>query len=1075
MSFQMPPELTVVAIGGCGKKMLSHLCDHDWFLREYLLGGRHLWLYTMDTDSNQKSDDEALCTAVMEKVDRIRKTQDGIDGKVDIDYFFLPGFADVKRISSLTGSDVREQIKNRNTEPSVKFWWMNDPENGFEYSDLKRVDSNISDDFGGGVHRRRAISKAVFYKAITQGGEKFPSFSGNGPVVIIVGLGGGTGSGMFIDLARYIKGKRGGETKIWLFGVLPAMGEPEKEQLNAAIALTEIEYLNLMEEKLFNYVVLTSLSPTGYVEGGHRRKEVMEFDNAFPYLLINSLYLPTADISAIADAKKDYSGFIVADSHIIEYPVEELMELKMEFERLIRELEFLSSSRKKLVEEVSEFLGQADQLFPSMHFLDTVPEITRDDINFLKREAERIKTTWDNEIAKDLNFQTTAEINSYIKNNFPEDLQNLDDIETYDNLIDYLSRLRRFLLTGMDTFENELDRNLHSNVTEALAQLEQFAVLQKKLLSIRSQEYQTAKQAFQKITRAETNLAAMNNEITSRISSNTHRIAELDDKILKQKSELTRIDQERNQTVERISLECNSLIPLIKDIISRKGTIRTIESEEHAVIERFGLLIDKMRNELAKAGSTKDKPKLFKRDEWLTYVQLGKIEGEIETLAKASGEDLDYLKRLARDEALYYYNKYLIELSDKRGFFDRILGAKIPRDRLVHERNAAEDSINRTIESRRDKILRVDPLEIQVSPGFVSRDFLRNLETDLETNVLGPLQSTFGLTVEESTTLASAMQQVDVQNASVSLKEALTDIVISRNGSGKRVAEITSDIEKMEQERRLQSDQIAFLKMIDDLVQNTSAERKFYSDHLTIFDDCIRNISERRERGHSTVEGLFQTRFGEINPNVLPLIATGTDMGSLELNNEGKEELNELFRLVKWKFKDLIEPKKLGVTNFSIDFKTERWNFEKSALVVASRSHAMSTLVDNSIEDFKDYMADTLDLKFKNNAKINTHNYTRPWEISLTFFTAAAFLDNISPLTGGGGYWEKYEKSKNNILHHVMGLQDGSYVVRNQKLPLAEAASIAMREAGDDSQKQLAREQILQLYEIKNVREVAKR
>ncbi|WP_245618634.1 tubulin-like doman-containing protein [Methanogenium cariaci] len=262
-------------------------------------------------------------------------------GSVKSYHYHLPDLANVERVSSLTSKGgIAEQIKNRRERPLVDVWWMNDPEYGFDYQMLKQIDKNIVDDFGGGgVHRRRAISKAVFYKAITQGGEHFPSFQGHGPVAIVVGLGGGTGSGMFIDLARYIKEKRGQESKIWLFVVLPAASEGEKEQLNAAIALSEIEYLNMKDDKLFNYIIVSSLSPTGYVDGGDRKQEVVEFDSSFPpYMFINSFYLPTADISAIVDAKKDYSGFIFADSHVIEYPVENLRSLKKGFEDVIESL-----------------------------------------------------------------------------------------------------------------------------------------------------------------------------------------------------------------------------------------------------------------------------------------------------------------------------------------------------------------------------------------------------------------------------------------------------------------------------------------------------------------------------------------------------------------------------------------------------------------------------------------------------------------------------------------------------------------------------------------------------------------
>jgi hypothetical protein len=130
-------------------------------------------------------------------------------------------------------------------------------------------------------------------------------------------------------------------------------------------------------------------------------------------------------------------------------------------------------------------------------------------------------------------------------------------------------------------------------------------------------------------------------------------------------------------------------------------------------------------------------------------------------------------------------------------------------------------------------------------------------------------------------------------------------------------------------------------------------------------------------------------------------------------------------------------------------------------------------LVDNKESDFRRNLVKSLDLKGVDSAKVNSHNYTKPCEISLTFFAAASFLDNISPLTTGGGYWEKYEKSRNNILHHALYLHEGKYVVRDKTLLLTEAAEIADLESGDKEQVQEAKDRIRALYVVKDIKEAA--
>lgn len=72
--FQMPDELTVVAIGGAGKKLLSNLYDHEWFLKHYLTDGKRLSLYTIDTDTNQRKDDIRRSDEVTARLGDIQRT-----------------------------------------------------------------------------------------------------------------------------------------------------------------------------------------------------------------------------------------------------------------------------------------------------------------------------------------------------------------------------------------------------------------------------------------------------------------------------------------------------------------------------------------------------------------------------------------------------------------------------------------------------------------------------------------------------------------------------------------------------------------------------------------------------------------------------------------------------------------------------------------------------------------------------------------------------------------------------------------------------------------------------------------
>ena len=45
-ALQLPEDLTIVGVGGCGKNLAYEVCKHEWILKHYLSeSGRHLRIY----------------------------------------------------------------------------------------------------------------------------------------------------------------------------------------------------------------------------------------------------------------------------------------------------------------------------------------------------------------------------------------------------------------------------------------------------------------------------------------------------------------------------------------------------------------------------------------------------------------------------------------------------------------------------------------------------------------------------------------------------------------------------------------------------------------------------------------------------------------------------------------------------------------------------------------------------------------------------------------------------------------------------------------------------------------------
>jgi len=1048
-ALKVPPDLTIVAIGGCGKKLASEICEHEWFLKHYLGEGRHLKVYIMDTDENEKEQDEERREEIAKRVEEM-----GGRGSVETSIFFLPHLANVSRVSDLASKGIADKIKDRKAKPAVNVWWLNDAEYGISFDDLKKIDPYIIDDFGGGVHRRRAISKAIFYKVLSEGeGSGFPTFSSRGPIAIIVGLGGGTGSGMSIDLARYIRSLRGEEAEIWLFAVLPTTEEGEKEQLNAAIALTELEYLNL-EGRLFNYVVLTSLGPTGFKKGEEARREVQEFDLVYPYIFINSFYLGRGDID-VSDARRPYSSFIFADAHVIEYPIEELRELKGEFEKVINEMEEITKNRKELNRAIREFLDKADQRE------EGIP--TKEDFDFVKKEVGSIEKTWENEIGELLNYQTVEAVKYYINNNIPSDLSP-DKTRKYDDLIEYIRRLKGFTqIVREEKLRDESDKKLHRLIPEALDALEDTA---KQLKRVSGIEDETPRVVLKEALRGKENIAPLMSDLQARIKSFKEDIRDLDEKIGNKNEELKEIEHQKSQVEKFVGKKLDDIAQDVDSFVAIGVKIRDIEDRERNLKMKIEGIIDK-----CKSGEVRGE----NETSWLQSAGVAELQGEIDSASREIGEDLEGLKSLIKAIALYYHYDYKLKKLESRGFLQKIIDAirgdtEQRRRRYEAMRRDKEDYIKGS--AKYWSIAIHAPFELDVADNFLTEGLNKRME-DIKNRIIESIRLDFEIRDEEIEELESVFEQEDRGRIRAGLRELLNNISLLRGGYYQKKEELEREIDGLQGVKNDKERFLVVMEKIDELVEATFNYRRNLNRHYDLFYDSFVKISEKSTASSQTIKGLYKTRFGEINPKVLSLISDRSEMRDLDRDENGKKELDKLISEIKSAYPKLIENYKLGIHNLMIPISTtERWNFGKAGLVISSTSSYISGEIASSknSEAITREINDLLALGNINDARLVTHSYAKPWDIALTFFAAASFLDNISPLRAGGGYREIYEKDKDNILHHVLSLQEGKYIVRERLLELNKAGEIANREKEGEN----VNAEILGLYEEKDIKEAVK-
>jgi len=248
----------LIGIGGAGKKCLYKTLEQDWIIDEAITDDGEMKAFVVDTDTSEAQRDK----------DKIEELQGGIDRlKEDGNYEISEQKPKAKYVNVVDETSRRytsgskltaEQSVNEIMEQeALECWWLKNHEDML----------TENDSYEGGVFRRRGLSKAL-YHASQMGQNELNEMigeaaAGGGEIGMVVGLGGGTGSGMFIDLAKKIREKSAGSTRITLFGVLPAMNENSNEIANAYAALSELEYLSVQEdnENPFYNIVLVPIEP----------------------------------------------------------------------------------------------------------------------------------------------------------------------------------------------------------------------------------------------------------------------------------------------------------------------------------------------------------------------------------------------------------------------------------------------------------------------------------------------------------------------------------------------------------------------------------------------------------------------------------------------------------------------------------------------------------------------------------------------------------------------------------------------------------------------------------------------
>ena len=248
---------TLIGLGGAGSRVVYRFMEQEWILNEALgegpggadHGPETLRTTTIDT-ATEETWHEDRAETVKATVRAAIERAEHVSGDQFLEFqgpTIIPDELPTERENEqFTKSDL---VANLRSEVGLNSWWL---ENGRD--PLKQFDARGFDE---GLYRFRAMGKALFHIANQDGVDAEPvKIPAEGDVCLVTSLGGGTGSGLAIDLAASLREAENDVETIDLYGVLPHNNDEMTAKANAYAALSELEYAELAGESPFDSITL---------------------------------------------------------------------------------------------------------------------------------------------------------------------------------------------------------------------------------------------------------------------------------------------------------------------------------------------------------------------------------------------------------------------------------------------------------------------------------------------------------------------------------------------------------------------------------------------------------------------------------------------------------------------------------------------------------------------------------------------------------------------------------------------------------------------------------------------------
>ncbi|ESP86808.1 tubulin-like doman-containing protein [Candidatus Halobonum tyrrellensis] len=1010
----------IFTIGGAGKDIGIELLESEWLLRDILKPRpepESITVTIIDTSSEEKNSDLERIRQIRSKRDKLkaelRDTSQGRVGDVDIRYKLVTENIMLNSRIDLTGDDVVPRITSGNGMRRGD-WWLED----------SHIEENLN--FAKGAVRKRGLGKAMFYKAYAEDDElaTMIDIPSKGEVAVIAGLGGGTGSGVFGDVAHELAEKMP-TADITLFGVLPNHTEGLRENANAFAALSELERLSLEGEEIFKDRIVMPIDPTGFDGKRGNRVEsdqlLEEFDEAAVYLI--AAYYNNQGMEDVFEGSPQFAPFTIGIPQVLRYNVEAIQQARADFQEILDQKSKALEAESDIYEEV--------ELFLERHYDLNETGLRGEEETDVQDRLAVIESLLTYDLFDELDYES-VEIFREVLNDAKSETE---DVEDQIEIISGSLRAGVATPRGDTNYADNVDAHLAEILKQDLASLAR----RKQLLDWKSaignnrirrtvehlvgaEEGGTS--AGGTIRRLEADLedAEERRERTSEeLQSTTHELEQLRDEQAEQiESEVTRwhhdieAELEQLQAIDVARVE-QQLAQLETALSGFMGEVTNAESKEEVsnissseitdhldeierMVERFGLRIDEEKQDINRSLSELKNA----REAFLT---LNQEESTIERITpwKSTTEE-------TRQDANKTYRMASNRLDDAGVF---TVGP--PSDTFTAELEFSVAPIVRDVDEQRQELQQaiVGGLreKLDDSPSEQNLDDLRRELTSSEIDVEAcsaivrqmferELEGTDDLesrrvTLQER--LETVDEEIDLYEATIDLFEAVSN-----------------------RRRTLEEYETSFHKQLDEFGDETGGSVASGSDDYVF----VKSIQP---------EQVFQATGSET------LAETGLLTGAGE-RHRVRDALEELAN-------NTLDRKYTGLQRRKLSQNGRR--YEGMRVRVAVMSQAIDQIKGDDI-NLKSTYREAFDLEGSpTRQRYSAWNpeLGNDWDIGLGVFIDGVFLDNIRKVVQADGYAAGYAEWANAQdvdirIHHSLWLDKGRYVYRNGTLNVEAAENV---------------------------------